>query len=104
MTSRHSAFSAAAWISEKLGNGWMVSRSTASGTRARTASVACWSHSPASGPSAYAPVSTSPSLRSVRNPSRSEEHTSVLQSHVNLVCRLLLEKKKELYGKDMPAL
>src|SRR6201990_3715216 len=26
---------------------------------------------------------------------RSEEHTSELQSHVNLVCRLLLEKKKE---------
>src|SRR5690242_21120170 len=25
--------------------------------------------------------------------SRSEEHTSELQSHVNLVCRLLLEKK-----------
>src|SRR4051812_49861208 len=28
------------------------------------------------------------------NPARSEEHTSELQSHVNLVCRLLLEKKK----------
>src|SRR5690242_20822702 len=27
---------------------------------------------------------------------RSEEHTSELQSHVNLVCRLLLEKKKYL--------
>src|SRR5690242_21307139 len=27
---------------------------------------------------------------------RSEEHTSELQSHVNLVCRLLLEKKKRL--------
>src|SRR5438477_4941795 len=26
---------------------------------------------------------------------RSEEHTSELQSHVNLVCRLLLEKKNE---------
>src|SRR5260370_15683127 len=25
---------------------------------------------------------------------RSEEHTSELQSHLNLVCRLLLEKKK----------
>src|SRR5256885_11104662 len=31
----------------------------------------------------------------VRNPSyRSEEHTSELQSPCNLVCRLLLEKKK----------
>src|SRR5260370_14648474 len=27
---------------------------------------------------------------------RSEEHTSELQSHLNLVCRLLLEKKKRL--------
>src|SRR4051812_49882732 len=29
---------------------------------------------------------------------RSEEHTSELQSHVNLVCRLLLEKKKSNEG------
>src|SRR6266480_3615886 len=28
-------------------------------------------------------------------PRRSEEHTSELQSHVNLVCRLLLDKKKK---------
>src|SRR5207237_10881759 len=28
-------------------------------------------------------------------PDRSEEHTSELQSHLNLVCRLLLEKKKK---------
>src|SRR5260370_32639621 len=27
---------------------------------------------------------------------RSEEHTSELQSHLNLVCRLLLEKKKTM--------
>src|SRR5260370_20367095 len=27
---------------------------------------------------------------------RSEEHTSELQSHLNLVCRLLLEKKKNM--------
>src|SRR5260370_25308235 len=29
-----------------------------------------------------------------RHRDRSEEHTSELQSHLNLVCRLLLEKKK----------
>src|SRR5260370_11065159 len=29
---------------------------------------------------------------------RSEEHTSELQSHLNLVCRLLLEKKKSAYA------
>src|SRR4051812_49806547 len=32
--------------------------------------------------------------RQSRWTARSEEHTSELQSHVNLVCRLLLEKKK----------
>src|SRR5260370_10635455 len=31
-----------------------------------------------------------------RHPTRSEEHTSELQSHLNLVCRLLLEKKKNI--------
>src|SRR5260370_26068238 len=31
--------------------------------------------------------------------SRSEEHTSELQSHLNLVCRLLLEKKKKTKAK-----
>src|SRR5207237_10352571 len=30
-------------------------------------------------------------------PKRSEEHTSELQSHLNLVCRLLLEKKKPVH-------
>src|SRR5690242_21470266 len=32
---------------------------------------------------------------------RSEEHTSELQSHVNLVCRLLLEKKKNKKERDI---
>src|SRR5438477_5821009 len=34
--------------------------------------------------------------------SRSEEHTSELQSHVNLVCRLLLEKKKTRTSTHYP--
>src|SRR5260370_28184301 len=36
---------------------------------------------------------------------RSEEHTSELQSHLNLVCRLLLEKKKTsaCCSNDFPA-
>src|SRR4051812_50069267 len=42
---------------------------------------------------ARAPTRSPPRCRSRR--SRSEEHTSELQSHVNLVCRLLLEKKKK---------
>src|SRR5260370_4689882 len=33
-------------------------------------------------------------LRFFHREGRSEEHTSELQSHLNLVCRLLLEKKK----------
>src|SRR5207237_8350538 len=43
------------------------------------------------------PASSEPSAwrgRSRRPATRSEEHTSELQSHLNLVCRLLLEKKK----------
>src|SRR5690242_20820977 len=44
--------------------------------------------------------------KTVRWRPRSEEHTSELQSHVNLVCRLLLEKKKKknyriIIEKDM---
>src|SRR5260370_10956282 len=35
-----------------------------------------------------------PLQRSAGKSRRSEEHTSELQSHLNLVCRLLLEKKK----------
>src|SRR6516164_6278833 len=37
-----------------------------------------------------------PSLSTPRTPPRSEEHTSELQSQFHLVCRLLLEKKKQL--------
>src|SRR5260370_804966 len=33
---------------------------------------------------------------------RSEEHTSELQSHLNLVCRLLLEKKKRHMSSHPP--
>src|SRR2546430_12665701 len=33
--------------------------------------------------------------------SRSEEHTSELQSQSNLVCRLLLEKKKNKHANDL---
>src|SRR5438132_4489989 len=33
---------------------------------------------------------------------RSEEHTSELQSHSDLVCRLLLEKKKEKKSRKLP--
>src|SRR2546426_6935953 len=46
-----------------------------------------------------APIPWVPPVTSARRPfssrSRSEEHTSELQSPCNLVCRLLLEKKKK---------
>src|SRR5947207_9493264 len=34
---------------------------------------------------------------------RSEEHTSELQSHSDLVCRLLLEKKKKVVNGSAPS-
>src|SRR5690606_41438793 len=40
-------------------------------------------------------VGTGVSAQSTATQSRSEEHTSELQSRENLVCRLLLEKKKD---------
>src|SRR5260370_19296313 len=40
------------------------------------------------------PPRQSPARRPPWSTCRSEEHTSELQSHLNLVCRLLLEKKK----------
>src|SRR5260370_7234959 len=54
----------------------------------------------------YTTLFRSPVRRYIRDPlccshaacvgdPRSEEHTSELQSHLNLVCRLLLEKKKK---------
>src|SRR5437868_13682918 len=36
-----------------------------------------------------------PALPAAPSPARSEEHTSELQSRFDLVCRLLLEKKKK---------
>src|SRR5256885_7646931 len=39
--------------------------------------------------------SIAPSIQPRRRATRSEEHTSELQSPCNLVCRLLLEKKKD---------
>src|SRR2546430_3154358 len=76
--------------------------STSHSSRAHMATICCASTSkglrgttvvsmrPLSIPSTTAADSS----RSPRNFGRSEEHTSELQSQSNLVCRLLLEKKK----------
>src|SRR2546426_6602651 len=45
-------------------------------------------------PSSPVSATTAPGRRARPRRSRSEEHTSELQSPCNLVCRLLLEKKK----------
>src|SRR6266480_6967707 len=62
-------------------------------------------------PAEYSPTASN-TLTTVRSrpawcpgvvvPPRSEEHTSELQSHVNLVCRLLLEKKNKQSLSNMP--
>src|SRR5260370_6743428 len=49
----------------------------------RAGAARWWTHRSSTGAEARAPER------------RSEEHTSELQSHLNLVCRLLLEKKKQ---------
>src|SRR5260370_10392638 len=62
----------------------------------------CWAAIAASGSRCWEPPSnisaclgpTRKYSKEVPSISRSEEHTSELQSHLNLVCRLLLEKKK----------
>src|SRR4051812_49988504 len=57
-------------------------------------SFPCWSVLPNRTPSA---ARFTIFVMPVLTTSRSEEHTSELQSHVNLVCRLLLEKKKIIH-------
>src|SRR5260370_15294167 len=57
------------------------------------------SRTPSAGPLAR-PLSFSDSWSTVSPAAnRSEEHTSELQSHLNLVCRLLLEKKNITPGR-----
>src|SRR5256885_7014663 len=51
-----------------------------------------------------APVGDRYVLERMQKENRSEEHTSELQSPCNLVCRLLLEKKKKKYKRiDRPS-
>src|SRR2546427_2974931 len=68
-------------------------RNSASPTTAcpRPLPATCWPR-PMHWPTSSSPVRRPPPRHC---PSRSEEHTSELQSQSNLVCRLLLEKKKK---------
>src|SRR2546430_3953969 len=50
---------------------------------------------------ARVPAARAGAPRAAREPGRSEEHTSELQSQSNLVCRLLLEKKKHAPSRSL---
>src|SRR5438034_6509478 len=87
MTGRSAATSASATRATSRGSGAVRSRGAGR----------YWSGSGTSSPSTSRGISTStgrgrPVLVEIP---RSEEHTSELQSHSDLVCRLLLEKKKK---------
>src|SRR5438132_2268947 len=95
---------------------WWIQRFARLGTRLRTSAESI--HEPScprsapdetSPPAPYpaAPVRADPRTRRAprrrcppaRSTERSEEHTSELQSHSDLVCRLLLEKKKTIKNR-----
>src|SRR2546430_4285170 len=57
-----------------------------------------WRHRPRVRPG----VRSGAAARHTGGPPRSEEHTSELQSQSNLVCRLLLEKKKTKTSEAIP--
>src|SRR5688572_32273707 len=55
---------------------------------------------PMSGKISFAVITGRIQSNGPKSDSRSEEHTSELQSQSNLVCRLLLEKKKKKKNKN----
>src|SRR5438132_3062675 len=67
------------------------SASRVSNSSARPASTSCWMSASRSGPGGGSACD----FQRITKYPRSEEHTSELQSHSDLVCRLLLEKKKK---------
>src|SRR4051812_49479904 len=83
-------------VSDPIAGPWILASAL---SRERTALATTLSRSqPTSLPSRYtilpAIITWRTARVSIMVTIRSEEHTSELQSHVNLVCRLLLEKKK----------
>src|SRR5690242_18098758 len=57
--------------------------------------LSVWLGKDISGQSVWTDLARMPHILIAGTTGRSEEHTSELQSHVNLVCRLLLEKKNQ---------
>src|SRR5260370_5017372 len=72
-----------------------ISPARTSSTPASTRSSMSGRSSPSTSATTSRVCSTGQTSRTSSRPGRSEEHTSELQSHLNLVCRLLLEKKKD---------
>src|SRR5690349_23121667 len=65
-------------------------------------SVEKWYTAPSTGPRSTGNADAAPLVHVIVAPSRSEEHTSELQSRRDLVCRLLLEKKKNKAASHLP--
>src|SRR2546430_3881979 len=74
-------------------------RSATSRAARAIALPATWNSSPRLVGGSSPERDSSPMARSIPSSRRSEEHTSELQSQSNLVCRLLLEKKKKNNGQ-----
>src|SRR2546426_1916285 len=100
----------------KVGHGFLVCTRTVYGSTISTRSIGAKKVAPRSFPwpparrsrlhfadsaSKSSPLWNLTPLRSLTS-QRSEEHTSELQSPCNLVCRLLLEKKKNKRHNPMP--
>src|SRR5699024_12444854 len=64
----------------------------------RRRSAGCWAAPRTPCPRAARPIRAG--VRRAHPPVRSEEHTSELQSRFDLVCRLLLEKKKKIRARQ----
>src|SRR5260370_18051044 len=87
--SLHDALPISSWPCRSIPSCWKPS-SRSTKTPARPASAAMTATSTGCWATASWPVDVAVI--------RSEEHTSELQSHLNLVCRLLLEKKKNTHS------
>src|SRR5437016_11389517 len=90
----------AAWRSRRfsstVGSGWWFGKRPSDSQNSGTMSApSCRRVSVASRLVTPLPQSTTAFTRLLATETRSEEHTSELQSLTNLVCRLLLEKKKK---------
>src|SRR5690606_40269489 len=83
----------AAWINAETGVGPAI----ASGNHVNSGNCADFPVAPMNNPK-VATDKIATEVPKFSNSNRSEEHTSELQSRENLVCRLLLEKKKVFFN------